>query len=194
MLPPGLAKLLTRPISTGAPTEINTTGVSEVADLAATPPTVPPTTRMSTLGSTAKMASFICFTVGAANCCLTNLMFWPSTYPSSLRPASNPSIPALRDSPPMYPTCGTLLPRSACATIGQTAALPNTARNSRRFIDPPTAAQYQTIARHPTAASDGGLNDPLSGGRWIEFRFWVRNRHPALEPRCLLYPSKADIR
>ena len=70
----GFSQTLTRPISTGAPTGINTTGMSEVTDFAATPPTVPPITRMSTLGSTAKMASFICARAGPAVCCLTNLM------------------------------------------------------------------------------------------------------------------------
>jgi len=76
MLRRAWAKLLNEAISR-EPTEINTTGMSEVQDLRDAA-TVPQQQECDS-GSTAKWLLFICLQ-WSGKLLLTNLMFWPSTY------------------------------------------------------------------------------------------------------------------
>ena len=70
----------------------------------------------------------------------------------------------------------------ARATHGNaTAAPPTGLMKSRRLIFPPGEGRILTA---PMRMLEGLGRCPL----------WVRNGHPALEPRCLLYPQKADIK
>ena len=97
MLPPGRARLLMSPISTGWLRLVKTIGMDVVAFLAAIPADDAEARMTSTFDRTRSSAS----RGSSSRVPIRNSMttFWPSTYPSSRRPSRNSSSQSFSGSP-----------------------------------------------------------------------------------------------
>ncbi len=93
MLPPGCAKLRTKPIATGSLSRSTATvGMWLVASLAAASAAAPLTTRTATLSRTRSAASWDSRSGLPSACRYSTTTFRPSVYPSSPSPCLNASL------------------------------------------------------------------------------------------------------
>src|SRR4029450_6922919 len=178
-LPPGRARLATRPAPTGSEDVVTTMGIVVVALLAANPSTVPPTTIRSTFRRTKSPVS----SGRRSRFCSANrysmVIFFPSIQPSLLSSCRNasksPAIPeaVLESRKPMrgfFPACcaSTVTPRANNTTatrIDGTAAF---------FI----AHLDSSVMYH--ADTDKGKCD-LHGGRRQVLVEWEGQNQPEIE-------------
>jgi hypothetical protein len=135
-LPPGRARLATRPSLTGSSATPNTIGIVAVAALAAIAAGVPDVAITATRRRTRSAISAGRRSYRPSSQWYSTITLWPSTVPvspSPLRNAAAKPAEASADPPSTNPITGI----GACcprATTGHAAALPNPAMNSRRRI------------------------------------------------------------
>ena len=149
-LPPGRARLATRPVPSGSAEMASTIGTSEVTCLAMIPPTVRITATLRRTNSAAISASRSARPSAQRYSIAT---FRPSAQPSSrsrcrkalvhwVQPACVPA--------PRNPMVGSRVAGCARAASGQATAAPSRVTNSRRLMTPPPAH-----ASHPVYATPG---------------------------------------
>jgi hypothetical protein len=83
--PPGLARLATRPFSSGSPQEPHTIGISRVAALAAKASAGAPTKMTSTLRLTNSLNTVL-ISSAVRKHLRSTVMFWPGICPKTRRP------------------------------------------------------------------------------------------------------------
>src|SRR5215467_2236882 len=137
-LPPGRARLATRPVLTGSPVAAKTMGMTDVACLAAKTMPVPDVTITSTLRWTNSAAISAARSVRPSVQRYSTAIVRPSIKPSSrirCTKAATHWLWVAGVPEPKYPMVGSFAGCCPRAASGQAAAPPNSAMNSRRSFD-----------------------------------------------------------
>jgi hypothetical protein len=156
-LPPGLARLATRPLLTGSPAVANTIGMTDVARLAAKIVGVPDVTMISTLSRTNSAAISAKRSLRPSPQRYSIARLRPSIQPSSrsrwTKGAAH-SLAAERVLWPKNPMVGSFFGCCALAASGHaTVAPPSSATNSRRPM-PDMGGPFLHGLPHPQPTTD----------------------------------------
>jgi hypothetical protein len=139
ILPPGRARLATRPSPTGSRPSANTMGMADVARLSAGT-AVPAVTMTSGLRRTSSLAISTSRSLRPSAQRYSSATVWPSIQPSSRSRCTRAAVHGAHtdgDVVPTIPMVGSFPVPCAVAAIGHaTAAPPSAVMNSRRLIGP----------------------------------------------------------
>src|SRR5262245_59693136 len=156
MLPPGRARLATRPLPTGSPAVAKTMGMIDVACFVARVCGVPDVTMTLTLSRTNSAALWAARSARPSDQRYSIAMVRPSVQPSSrsrCTKAATHSLAAERVLWPKKPMVGSLSPCCARTASGQaTAAPPSSVMNSRLFTRSPRRRGRESRAVTKTRA------------------------------------------